>query len=126
MGSRFLATEECIVHPAYKEWMVQGTESDLTIIGRSVGMKSRVIKNKATLEIIEKEAKGASADELRPLFEQKTPSVMRDGDVVEGRGGCGQVVGLVHSVVSVKELIDSMVDEARTLRKRLDSMLPAD
>ncbi len=126
MGSRFLATEECIVHPAYKEWMVKGTESDLTIIGRSVGMKSRVIKNKATLEIIEKEAKGASADELRPLFEKKTPSVMQDGDVVEGRGGCGQVVGLVHGVVSVKDLIDSMVEEARTLRKRLDSILPAD
>ena len=126
MGSRFLATKECIVHPAYKEWMVKGNETDLTIIGRSVGMKSRVIKNKATLEIIDKEAKGASADELRPLFEQKTPSVMQDGDVVEGRGGCGQVVGLVHGVVSVKDLIDNMVEEARTLRKRLDSMLPAD
>ena len=50
----------------------------------------------------------------------------QDGDVVEGRGGCGQVLGLVHSVVSVKELIDGMIEDARTLRKRLDSMLPAD
>lgn len=125
MGTRLLATKECMVHPAFKEWMVRAKETDLTIIGRSVGRKSRVIRNKATAEIMELEAKGASGDELLPLFERSAPSVMQDGDVMDGRGGCGQVVGLVHDIVSVKELISSIVEEALVLRKRLDGMLPA-
>ena len=125
MGTRLLATRECMVHPAFKEWMVQATEADLTVIGRSVGSKSRVIRNKATEDIIDLEAKGASVDELRPLFERAAPAVMRDGDVVNGRGGCGQAVGLVHSVVSAKELIETMAREALSLRRRLDNMMPA-
>ena len=123
MGTRLLATRECIVHPSFKEWMAQAKETDLTIIGRSVGRKSRVLKNKATEEIIELEAKGASAEEIRPLFERSTPSVMQDGDVVAGMGGCGQAVGLINSVVSVKELIDTMVEGALASRKRLDKMI---
>jgi len=123
MGTRLLATKECIVHPAFKEWMVQAKETDLAIIGRTVGRKSRVLRNKATEEIIELEAKGASAEELTLLFERSAPSVMMDGDVEEGSGGCGEVVGLVDSVVSVKELIDTMVKEALASRDRLDKII---
>ena len=123
MGTRFLATKECITHPAFKEWMVQATETDLAVIGRSVGRKSRVIKNKATEDIITLEAKGASAGELTPLFERSAPSAIKDGNMEEGRGGCGQVVGLIDSVVTVNELIDNMVKEALALRERLDGTI---
>ena len=123
MGTRLLATKECVAHPAFKEWMVQAKENDLAVIGRTVGMKSRVIKNKATEPIVELEAKGASAEELQPLLQRSAPSVIEDGDVVEGRGGCGQVVGLIDSVVSVKELIDNIVKEALSMRDRLDKII---
>lgn len=123
MGTRLLATKECVAHPAFKEWMVQAKETDLAVIGRTAGMKSRVIKNKATEPIVELEAKGASAEELQPLLQSSAPSVIEDGDVVEGRGGCGQVVGLIDSVVSVKELIDNIVKEAQSMRDRLDKII---
>jgi len=124
MGTRFLATTECPVHPGFKEWMVKARETDLAVIGHSVGRKSRVIRNKATEDIIDAEGKGASADELRPLLERDAPSAMQDGDVIEGRGGSGQVVGLVNRVMSAREVVQEMVTQALTLRKRLDEMLP--
>jgi nitronate monooxygenase len=123
MGTRFMATKECIAHPAFKEWMVQAKETDLTVIGRTAGMKSRVLKNKATEQIIELEAKGASAEELQPLLQSAAPSVIEDGDVEAGRGGCGQVVGLINNVVSVRELIEGIVKEAVSLRERLDRIV---
>jgi nitronate monooxygenase len=123
MGTRILATKECIAHPAFKEWMVKAKETDLFVIGRSVGRKARVLRNKATEQIIDLEAKGASATELQPLFEQAAASVIESGDMEQGRGGCGQVVGLIDSVVSVKELIDSMVREALAIRQRLDRIV---
>ena len=123
MGTRLLATRECIVHPAFKEWMVRADENDLAVIGRSVGRKSRVMKNKSTEPIIEMESKGAPAGELQPLFDQPAPSVYESGDVEAGRGGCGQVVGLINSVVSVRELIDNMVEGALAMRERLDGII---
>jgi NAD(P)H-dependent flavin oxidoreductase YrpB (nitropropane dioxygenase family) len=88
-----------------------------------VGRKSRVMKNKSTEPIIEMESKGASAAELQPLFDQPATSVYDGGDVEQGRGGCGQVVGLINSVVSVRELIESMVKGAMAMRERLDGII---
>ena len=124
MGTRFMATKECITHPRFKEWMAQAKETDLAMIGQTVGRKSRVIKNKVTAQILEIEAKGAPAEEITPLLEnQDAGKVYFEGDIEEGFAGCGQVVGLIKSVDSVKEAIDSMTKEALALRKRLEQMI---
>jgi NAD(P)H-dependent flavin oxidoreductase YrpB (nitropropane dioxygenase family) len=49
---------------------------------------------------------------------------MIDGDVNAGAWSCGMVVGLIHDIPSVKELIDRiMADAERLIRDRLVRLL---
>ncbi len=43
MGTWFVATQECIAHPAYKQALVEGQETDTRIIKRSIGAPGRVL-----------------------------------------------------------------------------------
>jgi len=43
MGTRFVATEECIAHPNFKEWIVRADERETTLILRSVNNAARVM-----------------------------------------------------------------------------------
>jgi len=94
MGTLFMATSECITHPAFKKWMVNARETDLAMIGQTIGRKSRVIKNEVTEDILKMEVSRASAEEItRIMGEQGSGNVYFDGNVAEGIAGCGQVVG---------------------------------
>jgi nitronate monooxygenase len=125
MGTRFLAVEECITHPAFKEWMAKAKETDVVVVGRTAGRKSRVIVNKATQKILELEAKNAPSEQLIPLLEGREPGkVYIEGDVENGIAGAGQAVGLVKSVQSAREVIEEMVRDALAMRQKLDKMIP--
>jgi len=124
MGTRFMATRECITHPKFKEWMAQAKETDLAMIGQTIGRKSRVIKNNIVAEFLEKEASGAPADEIKSLMENRDSSgAYFEGNIEEGFAGCGQAVGLINSVDSVAEAISSIAQEAQMLRDRLDNII---
>lgn len=46
MGTRFIATKECVhAHEIYKKQLVEGTENDTVIIKKSLGAPARVILN---------------------------------------------------------------------------------
>jgi nitronate monooxygenase len=52
---------------------------------------------------------------------------MVDGDTDAGAWSCGMVVGLIHDVPTVKELIDRIMAEAEALiRGRLTGLLDDD
>lgn len=44
LGTRFVATDECDVHPHYKELMVSATADDLVVMRTPVGMPGRVLR----------------------------------------------------------------------------------
>ncbi len=49
---------------------------------------------------------------------------MIDGDMDAGAWSCGMVVGLIHDIPTVKELIDRIMAEAeRLIRGRLEGLL---
>ncbi len=55
------------------------------------------------------------------------PKVMIDGDMDAGAWSCGMVVGLIHDIPTVKELIDRiMADADRLIRERLMGFLGAE
>ena len=52
------------------------------------------------------------------------PKVMTDGQMDAGAWSCGMVVGLIHDIPTVKELIDRIMAEAEQLiRGRLIGFL---
>jgi len=44
LGTRFVATDECDVHPHYKQLMVNATDDDLVVMRTPVGMPGRVLR----------------------------------------------------------------------------------
>lgn len=123
MGTRFMATKECPIHPNYKEWLLKATERDTTLVMRSLQNTHRVLKSKATEELLKIEARGASLEEMLPIIgNEASKKVAFEGDFDAGQALAGEVVGLIHDIPTVKELIDRIIDEARVITQRLHTL----
>ncbi len=121
MGTRFLASKECHIHPKIKEWLLELAETDTMLIQRSLKNPSRVVRTEFTQKIAEMEEKGATLEELAPLISgQNRQSAYVTGDIRNSTISAGQVVGLIHSIPSVKEIIDNIISEAGGIMERLN------
>lgn len=116
MGTRFMATQECPAHPKFKEWLVRATETDVIVTQRSIRQPSRSLRNGPALKVAELESKGASLEELLQVTGgQNTQRVYFQGELEAGMAECGQVVGLIHDIPTVKELIDRIIKGAQDI-----------
>ena len=123
MGTRFMATKECVIHPKYKEWLLKATERDTYQIMRSIQNTHRVLKSKASDDILALEAKGASLQQLLPhIAGEVIKKVALEGDFEAGHAMAGEVVGLIHDVPTVQELMDRMIRETKTIMQRLQKI----
>ena len=118
MGTRFMATKECPAHPKFKEWLVKASETDVIVTQRSIRAPSRNLRNGPAEKVLEMESKGASLEELLKYTSgQNSLKVYFEGDLEAGLAECGQVVGLIHDVPTVKEVIDSIINGAEAIIK---------
>ena len=123
MGTRFMASQECLAHPKIKEWMVQATEKDTLMINRSFNNPERVLKTALSLKTLEMEEKGATLEELLPLISgSKQKAAYISGDASEAVISVGQVIGLIHDIPSIKEIIEGMINEAKLVAQRLQNI----
>ena len=116
MGTRFLATEECPVPLAYKQAILEAKDNS-TIIAARKGYPIRVLKNQAAEKVREMDEKGASQEEINAYVD----SLHRgsDEDRENKLMSAGQVAGLIRRIMSVEELIQNMVAEAKTVAQTL-------
>ncbi len=131
MGTRFLATEECNIHPDFKKVLVESDETDTELIMKCIDMNTRVWENETAKKVLEKEEKlekeDASFDEkleeLIPLISgEKAEETFHEGKLDAGIASCGQGVGSIDEILSVEELIERTVEEAGETIDRLDSL----
>lgn len=114
MGTRFMATKEAPIHDNVKKWMVEADETKTIVVQRTIGSPSRVAVNEISEEVARREKEGATLEELLPLITgRRSKNVYFEGNVDGGLWSCGQSVGLVDEVLSVEELIQQMVQEAK-------------
>ncbi len=112
MGTRLLATQECPIHDSLKQALVNASEIDTMLIMRSVGTH-RVWVNAAAKKCAEIEATGASFEEIIMIVSgDNTRKVYYEGDLDVGMVPCGQAVGQVNDIPTVKELFDRIIAEA--------------
>ena len=117
MGTRFVATAECIAHPNYKQALVDARETDTLIIERSLGTPGRVLAGPAAERILSLEQEGARDELIRAISGAENRRAAIDGDMEGVWVWAGQVAGLIHDIPTVQELLDRMVaDAARRLR----------
>lgn len=124
MGTRFIATKECIhAHPKYKEAIVSANETDTVIIKRSIGAPARAFKNPLTAKILELEAQNVGYEGLLDLISgESNRKLIYDGNWEEGFGWVGQGVGLIHDIPTVAELFERMLQEARDTAGRISRL----
>lgn len=124
MGTRFVATQECQAHPAYKKALLEAGERDTVVIKRSIGQPGRALKGEWPTRILGLESAGATPEDLFPLISgEVNRRAAREGRLEEGFVWGGQVAGLIHDVPTVAELIERMVEEARASATRAGAVL---
>jgi enoyl-[acyl-carrier protein] reductase II len=115
MGTRFIATKEAPFHPVYKTKIVDAKDVDTMVLGRSVQRRRRVLKNPYAEKILEKEKEGLTVDEyLSMTTEERHIKGAIEGNMEQGFINGGQIAGLVSEVTSVREVIHSMMEEAKS------------
>jgi len=119
MGTRFMATKECPAHPKFKEWLISAKETDTFITQRSIRAPSRSLRNEPALKVLEMESKGATLEELLTIIRgDNAQRVYFEGDLNAGLAECGQVVGLINDIPTVKEVIDGIIQGAEEIIKK--------
>ena len=88
-----------------------------------------MLKNKGVGRLLEVEREKGGTLNIDDIHEQVAgvyPKVMVNGDMDAGAWSCGMVVGLIHDIPTVKELIDRIMAEAeQIIRQRLTGFLDA-
>jgi enoyl-[acyl-carrier protein] reductase II len=113
MGTRFICTLECAVHPNYKERIVRASDRSTVVTGSTLGHPVRTIKNRMSREMARLEKTTTiSEDELITFGTGKLRLAAEQGDTDQGSVMAGQACGLIDDIVSVAELIARTVCEA--------------
>ncbi len=123
MATRFLASRECAAHDNIKREIVKRRENDTTLICKTLHLQGRALKNKVVSDICEIEAKGGGFEALYPLIAgERMKRAWEEGDVDVAPMMVGQSIGLIHEVLSCKEIIEGMVNEARETLDRANAL----
>ena len=117
MGTRFLVSDECVVHQNYKDRVLRAKDIDTVVTGRSTGHPVRTLRNRTTRKYLEYEKEGKSFEELEALTIGGLRKAVQDGDVDYGSVMSGQIAGLVKKQQSCREMIEEIMQEAEALLK---------
>lgn len=113
MGTRFVATQECIAHANYKRALLAGKETDTVIIERTLGRPGRALRNAMAQHILEAEAAGRPLADILPLISgaaNKRAAI--DGDMADGFVWAGQAMGLIDDIPTVAALLARTIGDA--------------
>ena len=126
MGTRFCASEECVIHPKVKQLIVDTEYNETDYILMSIGDPVRAIRNKRTQKILEVEQKEGAEGIRRFLSGSRSESqglggrtAMNTGDVEEGVLPLGMVSGRINEIKPVKQIVDDIVAEADRVIEKL-------
>jgi len=120
MGTRFVATNECDVDSKFKQAYVDCSEEDLILINSPVGLPGRAIKSKLLADVSRGIIKPINClwKCLKTCDRRKAPyciaealSNARNGDLVNGFAFAGANAFRIKEIISVKELMSTLVEE---------------
>lgn len=123
MGTAFFATKECPAHPAIKERLVQTEATETCLLLKSLQNPVRCVRNKLADECLLLESQNASFEEIiTTVAGGKGKNAYASGDSDISPIACGQVVGAINEIKSVREVVRDIVSEAEQLLDRLNNL----
>ncbi len=118
IGTRFLASEECQIHPTFKDLVIKAKDTDSVVTGRYTGHPCRNVKTKFAKKLANGEKDGTLSPEE---FENLTVGALRravvDGDLESGSFLCGAIAGMINEVKSCADIVREINDGAEKLLK---------
>jgi len=135
MGTRFVMTEECQVHPNFKQAFIKAKARDAIAtpaVGSELNVVAvRAIRNKGMAEfadlqmdLIQKNRRGEITKkdaqyEVENYWVGALRRAVQDGDVDFGSLMAGQSVGLVDKIQPMKEMFDEIINEVEEELERI-------
>jgi enoyl-[acyl-carrier protein] reductase II len=110
IGTRFIATEECIAHANYKNAIVAAGDTD-TIVTRRNSIPVRSLKTNFSIELASLEKSGASSDEIRRFVGRgRGRKAQIEGNLIEGDAYAGSSVGVIHEILPAAVVVESLAE----------------
>jgi nitronate monooxygenase len=118
MGTRFVATHECDADPAFKQSYVDAREDDLMVIKSPVGLPGRALRNQFLIDVSDGQRRAFRCPYhcIKSCDPEKSPycigmalAMARRGKLNSGFAFAGANAFRVDRIVSVRELIESLV-----------------
>jgi len=102
VGTRFIATKECVAHANYKNFIVDSPENSTRLVNMG-----RFQVRALNTPLVEKMIEGENS--LDPSAGASLEDSWIKGDLSAGTLPAGQVSGLISRILSVQEVIEEMV-----------------
>ncbi len=117
IGSRFAATLESSAHDNFKQTIVDVKDGGTHLTLKELA-PVRLVKNKFYQEVQELYQQNPTIEQIKELLGRaRAKKGMFEGDLEDGELEIGQVAGLIHEVKSVKEVLESIVQEYQKVKK---------
>jgi enoyl-[acyl-carrier protein] reductase II len=119
LGTRFLATTECIAHPRLKQAIVDANDTDTVVACRAL-VPTRMLKADLSQQLVEFERAGVSGEVLQEFLGYgRAREASLEGDLVDGEPHCGAAAGLIKEILPVAEVVRQMVEGYESIRRRV-------
>ena len=116
IGTRFLASEECQIHPTFKDLVIKAKDTDSVVTGRYTGHPCRNVKTKFAKKLANGEKDGTLSPEE---FENLTVGALRravvDGDLESCSFLCGAIAGMINDIKPCADIVKEINDGAEKL-----------
>lgn len=121
IGTRFIATKECDASDIYKDVLIKATAEDVQIVQSPVGMPGRALRTKLITDlekgiqfppkICNNCLRACPRGNQTPYCISRALIAAVSGNVEEGLFFCGENVGRINQMTTVKELIEEIMTE---------------
>ena len=113
VGTRFFLSEEAPALDAGKKMVAQQLdETGTTLVLRRFTNTTRVLNNGLAVKVKEREENGAPFETIAPFVSgRRLKTAFDTGNLDDGVLTIGQISGIIHDVLPVKEIMDRMMKE---------------
>lgn len=118
VGTRFLAAEECNVHPEYKEKILKATDISTIVTGKTLGHPVRSLKTPFSKSFARMESDpSVSQEDILAFGSGALRKAVQDGDR-NGSYMAGECAGMVRKIEPAKAIVEDLVYGALKAMKK--------
>lgn len=112
VGTRFLAAEECPVHPTYKEKILKANDLATVVTGKRLGHPVRSLRTQFAREYMKAEYSDISDENLEAMGTGALRLAVQDGNLEKGCFLAGQIASMVKKVQPAADIVRELMEDA--------------